>query len=104
MDKKWIIDNVLPMLEKTARKLEILKLREILFDEDNSGEILNYLDNLQNEDGGFPGYLEPDVRSSNSTVIATQVALDNYFHCGGIKNSKVKGSVERYLGFLSTDL
>ena len=97
MDKKWIIDNVFPKIELDSRKLEVLKIRELLFDENNSLEILKYLDNLQNEDGGFPGFLEPDVRSSNSTIIATQIALDNYLHCGGIKNKLVKEKVENYL-------
>lgn len=45
------------------------------FEAGNANQVLNALQEYQNEDGGFGGGLEQDLRTRNSSVIGTTVAL-----------------------------
>ncbi|MCH7741963.1 MAG: hypothetical protein IIB71_04795 [Proteobacteria bacterium] len=45
------------------------------FEAGNANQVLNALQEYQNEDGGFGGGLELDLRTENSSVICTTVAL-----------------------------
>lgn len=45
------------------------------FEAENVDQVLDALKEYQNEDGGFGGGLEPDLRTKNSAVIGTTVAL-----------------------------
>ena len=62
---KWIKQN--------ARPLEKARLR-FYFENDAVDEVKTELEKFQNTDGGFGHALEPDLRTPNSSVLATSLA------------------------------
>src|SRR5438477_10688623 len=61
-------------LQAHARKLD-LYLYEHLFEDASAQPVLNELAAYQNADGGFGKALEPDLRSPDSSALATTVAF-----------------------------
>ena len=64
--KKWILDN--------GRPLEKARLH-FYFDGRDEKAILQELKKFQNKDGGFGHALEPDLRTPDSSVLATSLAF-----------------------------
>ncbi len=64
--KKWI--------EEKARPLEKARLR-FHFEKSDINEVITELAKFQNADGGFGHALEPDLRTPDSSVLATSLAL-----------------------------
>ncbi len=64
--KKWIQENARP-LEKACLGF--------YFDGIGSNEVLSTLKVFQNKDGGFGHALEPDLRTPDSSVLATSIAF-----------------------------
>lgn len=97
--KEWLIKEVLPKFKSDYRIYEYLMLKDFLYDgNDNYKEkIKDLLNKQQNDDGGFPGFFEPDIRSNNSSVISTVNVLNLYAYNGGIEDYKVKEKVKSYL-------
>lgn len=56
--------------------------------------VLAALKHYQNKDGGFGHGLEPDLRSRQSTVIATTVALQIFQSVGGEGSAMAKDAIE----------
>lgn len=72
--KDTIQNRTLPLMRKRGRTLETL-LIEHLFDQKES-LVLSELSKYQNVDGGFGYGLEGDLRSENSSVLCTCMAMD----------------------------
>lgn len=95
LSREWIIENVLTQFE--GKQLPDLKmLEEILYAKDLQDDIKAMLEACQNEDGGFKAWLEPDIQSEKSTMIATSVALKMYAYLGEI-DASIALKVSKYL-------
>lgn len=62
------------ILETTARPLELARFRHTFLGE-SKDLVLNALDDFRNSDGGFGHALEPDLRTPDSSVLCTSIAL-----------------------------
>lgn len=95
LTRDWIKENVLTKFDQHLLP-DLFMLEEIIETKDKQQEIKKFLDNCQNEDGGFKAWLEPDIQSDQSTMIATSVALSIYNYLGDI-DERVAVKVTAYL-------
>ncbi len=96
IDKKFIYENVLPLIEEKSRMLEYYMIQSLFENKDK--EIISELKKYQNEDLGFGNCLEPDVRMPNSSVVATDYAVHvlDYIHDESLKEDLIKDIVTFY--------
>lgn len=64
--KRWILENGRP-LEKALMKFH--------FDSESSQRGIDALKTFQNKDGGFGNAIEPDLRTSASSILGTSIAF-----------------------------
>jgi hypothetical protein len=70
---------------------------QFYFESGPAAAVLAELARYQNEDGGFGNALEPDIRSSSSSVIATATALG---HLRAMKATSAEPMVQRAVRYL----
>ncbi|MDQ6984824.1 MAG: hypothetical protein Q9M91_04055 [Candidatus Dojkabacteria bacterium] len=75
--KSQVINKAKEFIKSNARELD-KTLYEYLFERGSRDRVLNELKNYQNADFGFGNALEPDMRTNNSSAIATTLAFQ-YF-------------------------
>jgi hypothetical protein len=85
-------------LSNNARSLE-RSIFQHEFELGNVDEIINNFKRFQNEDGGFGNALEPDVRYSSSSVLATMIALQ---YLSKIKSNEKISLIEGSLAYLKS--
>jgi len=95
LTREWIKENVLTKFDQHLLP-DLYMLEEIIEAKDKQLDIKKFLDNCQNDDGGFKAWLEPDIQSEQSTMIATSVALSIYHYLGDI-DERVATKVAGYL-------
>jgi hypothetical protein len=95
ISREWIKKNVLPKIDSVIMP-DSFVLTSILEKIDISKELNDFLNRCQNEDGGFKAWIEPDIQSESSTIIATSVAMKFYYHLGKI-DQDVKEKLTAYL-------
>ena len=68
-------------------------LFRLVFEDGSLQEFVDALSAYQNPDGGFGNALEPDIRASTSSAVATQAAFD-YLHTAGVtKNDLIQKAI-----------
>jgi len=75
-----------------------------LFEDGRQDQVIEALGAFQNPDGGFGNALEPDIRASASSAVATQQAFD-YLRLAGVDESErlVRQGVEFLLNNFDQD-
>lgn len=71
---KYISETLLPKIKKNYRLLDYLLIERIVRNNDN--ELVNELKKFQNADKGFGNGLEPDIQMPQSSVAATDIAIN----------------------------
>lgn len=72
-------------IEEKGRPLEAARFR-VVFDNAPAEEVIKALANFQNTDGGFGRALEPDLRTLDSSALATSVAFQIMREIGAANN------------------
>ncbi|MCF7925522.1 MAG: hypothetical protein K9L26_03215 [Candidatus Izimaplasma sp.] len=73
-----MIKELLKQCENRCRELDITLIKS--FYEDNDKAVLQALKQYQNGDGGFGHALEPDIQCPDSSVVATDTAVNILLH------------------------
>ncbi len=95
ISREWIKENILNQFDKVLLP-DLIMLEEVIYAKDSQEDIKSFLRSCQNEDGGFKAWLEPDIQSDVSTMIATSVALSIYNYIGEI-DKDISVNVAKYL-------
>lgn len=74
ISKEWVYNNVLPKIKKEGRTIDYLLVMSLFENKDE--ELLKELKTYQNKDLGFGNGLEPDVQMPNSSIVATNIAIE----------------------------
>lgn len=92
---EWIKENVIPKISSYQMPDSFI-LSAMIDNKDVTEELNNFLNLAQNDDGGFKAWLEPDIQSDQSTIIATSVAMKFYYYLNKI-DSEVNEKLSIYL-------
>lgn len=88
ISKKFIYDEVLPLVKEKSRLLDYYLIQSLFENKDEL--IIEELLKYQNPDGGFGHGLEPDVQMPNSSVLATEQAI---YALSFVRDEKLKEEI-----------
>lgn len=88
IDKKFIYDEVLPLVKTKGRMIDYYLIQSLFENKDE--EIIDELTKFQNLDGGMGNALEADIRMPQSNVASTNSAVH---YLDAIKNPALKDSI-----------
>lgn len=74
ISKEFVYKKVLPLVEDKGRTIDVLLIRSLFENVDD--ELVKELLKYQNKDFGFGHGLEPDAQMPNSSILATNMAID----------------------------
>lgn len=96
IDKKYVYENVLPYVKEKGRKIDYYLIENLFVNKDK--EIIEELKRFQNKDLGFGNALEADVRMPQSSVLATNNAVQMLKEVKdpSLKEDLIKDIVEYY--------
>ncbi|MFN8376554.1 MAG: hypothetical protein U0694_27250 [Anaerolineae bacterium] len=83
-------------IKQQARPLE-QKVFAYYFEAGSKDAILQELSQFQNEDGGFGKALEPDLRTSHSSVLATTIAFQKFREIQAPANTPIVQQAAQYV-------
>ena len=92
IDKKFVYDKVIPLIEKKGRKIDVLLIQNLF--EDKQQELVDELREYQNEDFGLGHALEADIRMPYSSVASTDHGVSILDQ---VKDTRIKEELEKEL-------